>query len=90
VQLSSSPSHGLIRDLFNYQQQDCHEFLRLLLLGMSEELSGKDRIVVSEDKSIVTDIFCGQMQSTKVCSNCGKESTLLESFWDLSVPLSNG
>ena len=39
------------------------------------------------DRSMLVDIFVGQMISTLTCQSCDEISTVCESFWDLSVPL---
>ena len=39
------------------------------------------------DNSPITDLFCGQLQSTVHCHKCGRRFTMYEPFWDLSLPL---
>ena len=36
--------------------------------------------------SIITDLFCGQLQSTVSCSTCGHVSYCFDPFCDLSLP----
>jgi Ubiquitin C-terminal hydrolase len=41
--------------------------------------------MLGRDNSIVTDLFCGQLQSKIICGECKYESLAFDNFWDLSV-----
>lgn len=42
---------------------------------------------LSKSRSIVSDLFMGQLQSSVTCSHCGNRFTMYEAFWELSLPL---
>ena len=39
------------------------------------------------NRSVVTDIFCGQLKSHVTCNVCDRESTTFDPFFSVSVPL---
>ncbi|XP_076376585.1 uncharacterized protein LOC117222149 isoform X2 [Megalopta genalis] len=88
----------------SYEQQDSHEFLTFLLDWMHNDLKRKCKVpldmTVAEEawdkamgsmKSIISDLFFGQLRSTIMCSFCKQSSTTYESFNSLttSLPHSN-
>ncbi|XP_076644083.1 uncharacterized protein LOC143354148 [Halictus rubicundus] len=88
----------------SYEQQDSHEFLTFLLDWMHNDLKRKCKVplemTVAEEawdkamgsmKSIISDLFFGQLRSTITCSFCKQSSTTYESFNSLttSLPHSN-
>ncbi|KAJ7378237.1 Ubiquitin carboxyl-terminal hydrolase 2 [Desmophyllum pertusum] len=42
---------------------------------------------LSRDKSLMTDLFVGQLKSMLKCCNCGYTSVTFDPFWDLSLPI---
>jgi len=45
------------------------------------------RRYLSRDQSPITDLFCGQLQSSITCHKCETRCTMYEPFWDLSIPI---
>eukprot|EP00873_Tetraselmis_striata_P035630 jgi/Tetstr1/455894/TSEL_004078.t1 len=45
------------------------------------------RAYLAEDRSPITDLFCGQLQSRVTCHRCETVCTTYEPFWDLSIPI---
>lgn len=39
------------------------------------------------NNSALVDIFCGQLRSAVICSECGHMSTTFDPFYDLSLPI---
>lgn len=88
----------------SYEQQDSHEFLTFLLDWMHNDLKRVcktsletaiaekewDKAMKSQ-KSIISDLFFGQLRSTITCSSCKQGSTTYEIFNSLttSLPHSN-
>ncbi|XP_076249368.1 uncharacterized protein LOC143188803 isoform X2 [Calliopsis andreniformis] len=88
----------------SYEQQDSHEFLTFLLdwmhndlkktckplLEMSVAEKAWDKAMGSQ-RSIISDLFFGQLRSTITCSFCKQSSTTYETFNSLttSLPHSN-
>ncbi|XP_015429538.1 PREDICTED: ubiquitin carboxyl-terminal hydrolase 8 [Dufourea novaeangliae] len=88
----------------SYEQQDSHEFLTFLLDWMHNDLKKKCKVplemTVAEEawdkamgsqRSIISDLFFGQLRSTITCSFCKQSSTTYETFNSLttSLPHSN-
>ncbi|XP_043250566.1 ubiquitin carboxyl-terminal hydrolase 8-like [Colletes gigas] len=88
----------------SYEQQDSHEFLTFLLDWMHNDLRKNCKapleMTVAEEawdkamnsqKSIISDLFFGQLRSTITCSFCKQISTTYETFNSLttSLPHSN-
>ncbi|XP_054015597.1 ubiquitin carboxyl-terminal hydrolase 8-like isoform X1 [Hylaeus anthracinus] len=88
----------------SYEQQDSHEFLTFLLDWMHNDLKKNCKapleMTVAEEawhkamgsqKSIISDLFFGQLRSTITCSFCKQSSTTYETFNSLttSLPHSN-
>jgi ubiquitin C-terminal hydrolase len=46
--------------------------------------------MLGRDNSIVTDLFCGQLLSKIICSDCKFESLAFDNFWDLSLSFTRG
>lgn len=40
------------------------------------------------EDSLIQDLFCGQLESSVRCQQCGHISTTFEMIWDLSIPVS--
>ncbi|PRP87113.1 ubiquitin carboxyl-terminal hydrolase 33 [Planoprotostelium fungivorum] len=71
-----------------YQQQDSQELLRFALDRMHEELSVTVETTEGrESKSVIRDIFGGQLLSTVKCLQCEKVSYKEDSFYDISVSI---
>jgi ubiquitin carboxyl-terminal hydrolase 2/21 len=45
------------------------------------------RRYLERDHSPITDLFCGQLQSSITCHKCETRCTMYEPFWDLSIPI---
>ncbi|XP_076169965.1 ubiquitin carboxyl-terminal hydrolase 8 isoform X1 [Ptiloglossa arizonensis] len=88
----------------SYEQQDSHEFLTFLLDWMHNDLKKNckaplemtvaeeawDKAMASQ-RSIISDLFFGQLRSTITCNYCKQSSTTYETFNSLttSLPHSN-
>ncbi|KAL6255320.1 hypothetical protein P5V15_013660 [Pogonomyrmex californicus] len=88
----------------SYDQQDSHEFLTFLLDWMHSDLKKEAKMPIemtnaekewdkamSSQRSIISDLFFGQLRSTITCSFCKQASTTYETFNSLtmSLPQSN-
>lgn len=83
---------GFLYSQFNgYRQQDCQEFLAILLDSLHEDIrhTRNEEGYSNHDNmnSIITDIFQGQLKSEVTCCRCGHVSTKNDPFMYLSVPL---
>eukprot|EP00698_Gefionella_okellyi_P016089 TRINITY_DN4579_c0_g1_i1.p1 TRINITY_DN4579_c0_g1~~TRINITY_DN4579_c0_g1_i1.p1 ORF type:complete len:961 (-),score=176.25 TRINITY_DN4579_c0_g1_i1:2122-5004(-) len=71
-----------------YQQQDAHEFLRLLLehfhTQFSQKHRGGGRI---EDTTVIHQMFGGYYQSQTTCANCRHPSNVYDAYLDLNVEI---
>lgn len=79
------------KHLSGYEQHDAHEFLISalnILHRHSESISMKQN--PHECKCIIDRLFTGQMQSDLTCTKCGRISTKLDPYWDISLELLNG
>ncbi|XP_071553488.1 uncharacterized protein [Temnothorax nylanderi] len=85
----------------SYEQQDSHEFLTFLLDWMHNDLKKEANIPVemtnaekewdkamNSQRSIISDLFFGQLRSTITCSSCKQASTTYETFNSLTMSLS--
>ncbi|OMJ82294.1 hypothetical protein SteCoe_17075 [Stentor coeruleus] len=66
-------------------QHDSQEFLRILLDKLHEEL--KFEYQIGKHRSIVSDIFCSELQNKIICKICGNYTVKDEEFYDLSVSI---
>ncbi|OAD53212.1 Ubiquitin carboxyl-terminal hydrolase 8 [Eufriesea mexicana] len=88
----------------SYEQQDSHEFLTFLLDWMHNDLKKNCKVplemtvaekawdkAMGSQRSIISDLFFGQLRSTITCSFCKQSSTTYETFNSLttSLPHSN-
>lgn len=85
------------------EQQDAHELLRMLLGTLSDERTAAEKkqrkaesndhppskpgIPVGECERAIWDSFRGQIYAAVLCWGCGRVSTRLEAFLDLSLDL---
>uniref|UniRef100_A0A1I8BYM4 ubiquitinyl hydrolase 1 n=1 Tax=Meloidogyne hapla TaxID=6305 RepID=A0A1I8BYM4_MELHA len=79
------------KHLSGYEQHDAHEFLISalnILHRHSESLSMKQN--PHDCKCIIDRLFTGQLQSDLTCTKCGRISTKLDPYWDISLELLNG
>ncbi|XP_077270514.1 uncharacterized protein LOC143901807 [Temnothorax americanus] len=85
----------------SYDQQDSHEFLTFLLDWMHNDLKKEAQILIemtnaekewdkamNSQRSIISDLFFGQLRSTITCSSCKQASTTYETFNSLTMSLS--
>lgn len=85
----------------SYEQQDSHEFLTFLLDWMHNDLKKETKMLIemsnaekewdkamNSQKSIISDLFFGQLRSTITCSFCKQASTTYETFNSLTMSLS--
>ncbi|XP_014467880.1 PREDICTED: ubiquitin carboxyl-terminal hydrolase 8-like [Dinoponera quadriceps] len=86
----------------SYEQQDSHEFLTFLLDWMHNDLKKESKMPIemtnaekewdkamNSQKSIISDLFFGQLRSTITCSSCKQDSTTYETFNSLTMSLSH-
>ncbi|XP_067203764.1 ubiquitin carboxyl-terminal hydrolase 8-like isoform X2 [Linepithema humile] len=84
-----------------YEQQDSHEFLTFLLDWMHNDLKKEAKMpfemtnaekewdkAMNSQRSIISDLFFGQLRSTITCSFCKQASTTYETFNSLTMSLS--
>lgn len=84
----------------SYEQQDSHEFLTFLLDWMHNDLKKNCKVslemtaaekawnkAMGGQRSIISDLFFGQLRSTIVCSFCKQSSTTYETFNSLTTSL---
>ncbi|XP_011861580.1 PREDICTED: ubiquitin carboxyl-terminal hydrolase 8 [Vollenhovia emeryi] len=85
----------------SYEQQDSHEFLTFLLDWMHNDLKKEAKMLIemtnaekewdkamNSQRSIISDLFFGQLRSTITCSFCKQASTTYETFNSLTMSLS--
>ncbi|KAM0731384.1 Ubiquitin carboxyl-terminal hydrolase 8 [Formica fusca] len=85
----------------SYEQQDSHEFLTFLLDWMHDDLKKEAKMPIemtnaekewdkamNSQRSIISDLFFGQLRSTITCSFCKQASTTYETFNSLTMSLS--
>ncbi|XP_072764207.1 uncharacterized protein [Anoplolepis gracilipes] len=85
----------------SYEQQDSHEFLMFLLDWMHNDLKKEAKMPIemtnaekewdkamNSQRSIISDLFFGQLRSTITCSFCKQASTTYETFNSLTMSLS--
>ncbi|CAL1681665.1 unnamed protein product [Lasius platythorax] len=85
----------------SYEQQDSHEFLTFLLDWMHNDLKKEAKMPIemtnaekewdkamNSQRSIISDLFFGQLRSTITCSFCKQASTTYETFNSLTMSLS--
>ncbi|XP_028046252.2 ubiquitin carboxyl-terminal hydrolase 8 isoform X2 [Monomorium pharaonis] len=84
----------------SYEQQDSHEFLTFLLDWMHNDLKKEAKMPIemttaekewdkamNSQRSIISDLFFGQLRSTITCSFCKQASTTYETFNSLTMSL---
>ncbi|KOC65313.1 Ubiquitin carboxyl-terminal hydrolase 8 [Habropoda laboriosa] len=84
----------------SYEQQDSHEFLTFLLDWMHNDLKKNCKVplemtvaekawdkAMGSQRSIISDLFFGQLRSTITCSFCKQSSTTYEIFNSLTMSL---
>jgi len=80
--------------LAGYEQHDAHEFLISALNVLhrhSQEFGGTSlKVPPYECKCIIDRLFTGQLQSDLTCTKCGRVSTTVDPYWDISLELLNG
>ena len=69
------------------RQEDCHEFMRCFVDAMQMGAIGFDKKMPkqTQETSVISRIFGGKLRSKVTCHSCHKESTITESFMDLSL-----
>lgn len=85
----------------SYDQQDSHEFLTFLLDWMHNDLKKEATMLIemtnaekewdkamNSQRSIISDLFFGQLRSTITCLFCKQASTTYETFNSLTMSLS--
>lgn len=77
---------GIHEDM-NHCNRSAHKYVELDKLPFLEQASESWRQYTLRDFSPIVEIFVGQIVSTLTCLSCDEQSTVFESFWDLSVPL---
>ena len=77
---------GIHEDM-NHCNRSAHKYVELDKLPFLEQASESWKQYTLRDFSPIVEIFVGQIVSTLICLTCEEESTVFESFWDLSVPL---
>lgn len=65
------------------EQQDAHEFLRVIIEAMIEETRGS----LSMNKSAIQNLFDGSLLSTFICKECHAVTRTLEPILDLSIQI---
>ena len=68
-------------ELAGYQQQDAHEFYMAVLSALCPSK------LPNHKKNYIESLFTGRVQSDLKCGGCGKVSTTIEPFIDISLPL---
>ncbi|CAD5210219.1 unnamed protein product [Bursaphelenchus okinawaensis] len=79
------------KHLAGYEQHDAHEFLIAALNVLhqhSQSLSSPHK--GHECKCIIDKLFTGKLQSDLTCMKCGRVSTTVDPFWDISLDLGDG
>lgn len=73
----------------SFRQEDCHEFMRCFVDAMQLSAIGfnKKMPIAIQETSVISRIFRGALKSKVVCGSCHKESTITESFMDLSLEI---
>lgn len=79
------------KHLSGYEQHDAHEFL-ISALNILHRHSDSISMIKNphECKCIIDRLFTGQLQSDLTCTKCGRISTKLDPYWDISLELLNG
>merc|ERR1719219_896033 len=77
---------GIHEDM-NHCNRSAHKYVELDKLPFLEQASESWRQYTLRDFSPIVEMFVGQIVSTLTCLTCDEQSTVFESFWDLSVPL---
>ena len=80
----------LLRKYFDPgEQQDIHEFLRVFLSEMQEELTPNVRKKegVFQGGTIIDELFEGEILTRIICRNCKKYVEVCEKFMDLSLAI---
>ena len=82
---------GLCHEFVVVFQQDCQEFLAVLLDHLHEQLIyeqvSSSSLTAAPAESIVSQTFQGQLKNEVECLKCGHVSEKLEPFVYLSLPL---
>ncbi|VDD87930.1 unnamed protein product [Enterobius vermicularis] len=73
-----------VKHLAGYEQQDAHEFF-IAALDVLHRHSGSSLTAPSSCNCIIDWIFTGKLQSDLTCSSCGRVSTTVDPFWDISL-----
>uniref|UniRef100_A0A0N5AAC7 Ubiquitin carboxyl-terminal hydrolase n=1 Tax=Syphacia muris TaxID=451379 RepID=A0A0N5AAC7_9BILA len=73
-----------VKYLAGYEQQDAHEFF-IAALDVLHRHSGSSVTPPSACNCIIDWIFTGKLQSDLTCSSCGRVSTTVDPFWDISL-----
>jgi len=77
---------GIHEDM-NHCNRSAHKYIELDKLPFLEQASESWKQYTLRDFSPIVEIFVGQIVSSLTCLSCNEQSTVFESFWDLSVPL---
>lgn len=78
-----------IHEDFNHCNRSKQKYVALDKLCFDDQARESWKQYRLRDDSKLVDIFVGQIVSTLTCVKCGETSTVFESFWDLSVPISS-
>lgn len=82
----ASQMHEVSTYLTPGQQEDSHEFVRLLIDAASRQTAA-ERKGANGSRPFIENLFLGQLQSTVRCAVCGGISRSAEDFLDLSLEI---
>lgn len=90
-------SQEFLRTMLDGLSEDLNRITEKKKWNITDEevdaLSDFDKAIVSwnlarsNNDSVITDIFAGQLQSTVTCHGCSHSSVTFEIFMDLSLPI---
>lgn len=76
------------KSLAGYSEQDAHEFLQFILEEMHQSFEEKSS-TISDCHCVTHTTFCGELQSSVTCSECGAVNITVDPMLDLSLELSH-
>eukprot|EP00794_Sanderia_malayensis_P001241 gene1241-1368_t len=78
---------GLHDDLNIIRQKAKYEYECDSKLGDAEQAKRAWQWYAKREKSVISDLFVGQLKSTLTCAECDYRSLTFDPFWDLSLPI---
>jgi len=78
----------LFKQIINGKQQDCHEFLIILMNYLNENMFFCKNVNIKKT-SIVQEFFYGQMLCTTICQNCSWRNNKQEIFQEIILNIPN-